>query len=82
MQTNNTPDFDSPMLRMGSVAFLAGIVIFMVYIIGFHAGTRDPMDNPAVFVVYAQNDPWMAAHIGQFAGLSLHNIEPFLWWGL
>ena len=71
MQTNNTPDFDRPMLRMGSVAFLAGIVIFMVSTIGFHAGTRDPMDNPAVFAVYAQSDPWIAAHIGQFAGLML-----------
>ena len=71
MQTNNTPDFDRPMLRMGSVAFLAGIVIFMVSTIGFHAGTRDPMDNPAVFAAYAQSDPWIAAHIGQFAGLML-----------
>jgi len=56
---------------MGSVAFLAGIVIFMVSTIGFHAGTRNPMDNPAVFAVYAQSDPWIAAHIGQFAGLML-----------
>src|SRR5215216_6102805 len=71
MQTNDTPDFDRPMLRMGSVAFLAGIVIFMVSTIGFHAGTKDPMDNPAVFAVYAQSDPWIAAHIGQFAGLML-----------
>ena len=71
MQTNNTPDFDRPMLRMGSVAFLAGIVIFMVSTIGFHAGTRDPMDNPAVFAAYAQSDPWIAAHIGQFAGIML-----------
>jgi hypothetical protein len=71
MQTNNTPDFDRPMLRMGSVAFLAGIVIFMVSTIGFHAGTMDPMDNPSVFAVYAQSDPWIAAHIGQFAGLML-----------
>ncbi|MFL6503571.1 MAG: DUF4386 family protein [Nitrososphaera sp.] len=71
MQTNTPADFDRPMLRMGSVAFLAGIVIFMVSTIGFHAGTRDPMDNPAVFAVYAQSDPWIAAHIGQFAGLML-----------
>jgi len=71
MQTNNTPDFDRPMLRMGSVAFLAGIVIFMISTIGFHAGTMDPMDNPSVFAAYAQSDPWIAAHIGQFAGLML-----------
>jgi hypothetical protein len=59
------------MLRMGSVAFLAGIVIFMVSTIGFHAGTMDPMDNPSVFAAYAQSDPWIAAHIGQFAGIML-----------
>src|SRR5919112_4071056 len=64
-------NLERPMLRMSSVAFLAGIVIFMVSTIGFHAGARDPMDNPAVFEVYAQSDPWIAAHIGQFAGLML-----------
>ncbi len=67
----NTPNLERPMLRMGSVAFLAGIVIFMVSTIGFHAGTMDPMDNPAVFAVYAQSHPWIAAHIGQFAGIML-----------
>jgi hypothetical protein len=67
----STAELERPMLRMGSVAFLAGIVIFMVSTIGFHAGTRDPMDNPAVFAAYAQSDPWIAAHIGQFAGLML-----------
>jgi hypothetical protein len=62
---------ERPMLKMGSVAFLAGIVIFMVSTIGFHAGTMDPMDNPAVFAAYAQSDTWIAAHIGQFAGIML-----------
>src|SRR5919198_4650773 len=71
MQTNNTPDFDRPMLRMGSVAFIAGVVIYMVSTVVFHAGTKDPMDNPVVFAVYAQSDPWIAAHIGQFAGVML-----------
>jgi hypothetical protein len=59
------------MLRMGSVAFLAGVVILLVSTIGFHAGTKYPMDNPVVFAVYAQSDPWIAAHIGQFAGVML-----------
>jgi hypothetical protein len=67
----STAELERPMLRMGSVAFLAGIVIFMASTIGFHAGARDPMDNPAVFAAYAQSDPWIAAHIGQFAGLLL-----------
>ena len=59
------------MLRMGSVAFLAGVVIFLVSTIVFHASSKDPMDNPVVFAVYAQSDPWIAAHIGQFAGVML-----------
>ena len=67
----NTAELERPMRRIGSVAFLAGIVIFMASTIGFHAGTRDPMDNPTVFAAYAQSDPWIAAHIGQFAGLML-----------
>ncbi|MDP9015309.1 MAG: hypothetical protein M3M87_00920 [Thermoproteota archaeon] len=54
---------ERPMRRIGSVALLAGIVIFMVYTIGFHAGARDPMDNPAVFATYAQSDTWIAAHM-------------------
>jgi hypothetical protein len=70
MQTN-TPDFDRPMLRMGSVALIAGVVIFLVSTIVFHASSEDPMDNPVVFAVYAESDPWIAAHIGQFAGIML-----------
>src|SRR5918997_3453447 len=74
----NTPTLERPMLRMGSVAFLAGLVIFMVSTIGFHAGTMDPMDNPSVFAAYAQSDPWIAAHIGQFAGIMLIYVGGFV----
>jgi hypothetical protein len=70
MQTNNTPNLQRPMLRMGSVAFLAGLVIIIVSTL-FHASSEDLMDNPVVFAVYAQSDPWIAAHIGQFAGVIL-----------
>ena len=52
MQTNNIPDFDRPMLRMGSVAFIAsGVVFLLVSTIGFHASTKEPMNNPVVFAV-------------------------------
>jgi hypothetical protein len=66
MQTN-TPNLERPMLRMGSVAFLAGIVIAIVstYI---HSDSEDLMDNPVVFAVYAEDELWIASHIGQFAG--------------
>jgi hypothetical protein len=55
---------------MGSVAFLAGMVITIVSTL-FHASSEDLMNNPVVFSVYAQSDPWIAAHIGQFAGVML-----------
>jgi hypothetical protein len=71
MQSNSTSDLERPMLRMGSVTFLAGVVILLVSTIVFHAGTKDPMDNPVVFAVYAQSDTWIAAHIGQFSGVML-----------
>jgi hypothetical protein len=52
---------------MGSVAFIAGIVIAIVstYI---HSDSEDLMDNPVVFAVYAEDDLWIASHIGQFVG--------------
>jgi hypothetical protein len=54
MQTN-TPDLERPMLRMGSVAFLAGLVVTIVSTL-FHASSEDLMDNPVVFAVYAQSN--------------------------
>ena len=71
MQTDNPPaDFERPMLRMGSVAFLAGIVITVVSTL-FHASSEDLTNHPVVFAVYAQSGTWIAAHIGQFAGVML-----------
>ena len=58
------------MLRMGSVAFIAGLVIIIVSTL-FHASSEYLMDNPVVFAVYAESDTWIAAHIGQFAGVML-----------
>ena len=66
----NTPEFERPMLRMGSVAFLAGIVITIVSTL-FHASSEDLTNHPVVFAIYAESDPWIAAHIGQFAGVML-----------
>ena len=56
MQTNNAPNLERPMLRMGSVAFLAGLVIIIMSTL-FHASSEDLMDNPVVFAVYAESDP-------------------------
>jgi hypothetical protein len=65
-----TSDLERPMLRMGAVAFLAGLVIIIVSTL-FHASSEDLMDNPVVFAVYAESNTWIAAHIGQFTGVVL-----------
>jgi hypothetical protein len=70
MQTKNTSNLQRTMLRMGSVAFLAGLVIIIVSTL-FHASSEDLMDNPVVFAAYAESNTWIAAHIGQFAGVML-----------
>jgi hypothetical protein len=58
---------------MGSVAFIAGLVIALVSTLVFHpTGTGEElMNNPFIFGVYAEDDLWIASHIGQFAGILL-----------
>jgi hypothetical protein len=69
----NTSDLERPMLRMGSISFLAGLAIAVVSTIIFHpSGTGEElMNNPFIFAVYAEDDLWIGTHIGQFAGLLL-----------
>jgi Domain of unknown function (DUF4386) len=73
MQPNNAPDLERPMLRMGSIAFLAGLAIALVSTLVFHpTGTGEElMNNPFIFGVYAEDPLWIASHIGQFAGILL-----------
>ncbi|MDQ3562420.1 MAG: DUF4386 domain-containing protein [Thermoproteota archaeon] len=73
MQTNNSSDLERPMLRMGSIAFFAGLAIAVVSTIGLHpTGTGEElMNNPFIFAVYAEDPLWIASHIGQFAGILL-----------
>jgi hypothetical protein len=52
---------------MGTVAFILGVVIFLVSTI-FHASREDPTNHLRVFAEYAQSNIWIAAHIGQLAG--------------
>ena len=65
--SQTTPQFELPLFRMGSIAFLAGLVIFVVST-EFHASREDPNNHPRVFAEYANSNPWIAAHIGQFVG--------------
>ena len=69
MHTNNILDFERPMLRMGSVAFIAGLAIAVVSTFVFHPTSENLMDNPVVFALYAEDELWIASHIGQFAGI-------------
>jgi hypothetical protein len=60
-----TPQFN--LLRMGSIAFLVGVVIVIVSTL-LHPGREDPANNPLVFMEYANSNSWVAVHIGQFVG--------------
>lgn len=62
------PQFQRSLLRIGSVALLAGAIIAIVSTI-FHASTEDPANHLLVFTTYASDDSWIAVHIGQFAGV-------------
>jgi hypothetical protein len=60
--------FQRPLLRSGSIAFLAGMIITVVST-AIHPSTEDPSNHPLVFAEYASDDSWIAIHIGQFAGV-------------
>lgn len=47
----STPLFERPMLRTGSVAFLAGLVIFFISTM-LHPSGEDPTNHPLVFTEY------------------------------
>src|SRR5919106_7036697 len=69
----STAELERPMLRMGSIAFFAGLAIAVGSTFGFHpTGTGEElMNNPFIFGVYAEDPLWIASHIGQFAGILL-----------
>jgi hypothetical protein len=61
------PQFIRPLFRIGSILFIAGMVITIVSTV-IHASTEDPSNHPLVFTIYASDDSWIAVHIGQLAG--------------
>ncbi|MDQ5859903.1 MAG: DUF4386 domain-containing protein [Thermoproteota archaeon] len=72
MQTNNSSDLERSMLRMGSIAFFAGLAIAIGSTAIHPTGTGEElMNNPFIFAVYAEDPLWIASHIGQFAGILL-----------
>lgn len=66
--TQTLPPFQRPLLRIGSIAFIAGAIILIVSTL-FHPSTEDPANQSLVFTKYANDDFWIAWHIGQFAGV-------------
>jgi hypothetical protein len=66
----STAELERPMLRMGSIAFFAGLTIAIGSTAIHPTGTGEElMNNPFIFGVYAEDDLWIASHIGQFAGI-------------
>ncbi|HZA65067.1 MAG TPA: DUF4386 family protein [Nitrososphaeraceae archaeon] len=66
--TQAQPQFQRPLLMIGSILFIAGMVIAIVST-AIHPSTEDPSNHPLVFAEYASDDSWIAVHIGQFAGV-------------
>jgi hypothetical protein len=54
-------------LRIGSIAFIVGVVIVIVSTM-VHPSREDPANHPLVFIEYANTDSWIAIHIAQFVG--------------
>jgi len=42
--------------RIGAMALPLGIILFVVSTAIFHPSREAPMDNPAIFMEYAQSD--------------------------
>jgi hypothetical protein len=57
--------------RLGAVALPIGVVLTAILEVFFHPQREDPMDNPAVFMEYANSDSWTAVHLGQYFGFLL-----------
>ena len=56
--------------RIGAVAFPLGVILLVVATV-IHPSREHPMDNPAVFMEYAQTESWIAVHFGQWVAALL-----------
>ena len=58
--------------RLGAMALPLGVILYVAVTAIFHPHREAPMDNPAVFMEYAESDSWVAIHFAQwFAALLL-----------
>ena len=58
----NILQFNRPLLRIGSIAFIVGVVIVVVSTM-LHPSREDPANHPLVFMEYANSNSWIAVHI-------------------
>jgi hypothetical protein len=65
--TQVQPQFQRSLLRIGSIALIAGIIIAIVST-AIHPSKEDPSNHRLVFAEYASDDSWVAIHIGQLVG--------------
>jgi len=56
--------------RIGAIALPLGVIL-LVASTAIHPSREAPMDNPAVFMEYAQSQGWIAIHFGQWFGILL-----------
>jgi hypothetical protein len=62
---------DAITTRLGAAALPIGVVLTAIFEVFFHPQREDPMDNPAVFMEYANSESWTAVHLGQYFGFLL-----------
>jgi hypothetical protein len=67
IQTRPQSQPQHPLLRIGSILFIAGMIIAIVSTV-IHPSIEEPSNHSIVFAEYASDDSWVAVHIGQFAG--------------
>ena len=56
--------------RLGAAALPLGVIVIAVSEY-FHPSREDPMNNPAVFMEYAQSNIWTAVHLAEYFGFLL-----------
>jgi hypothetical protein len=66
--TQTQSQLQRPLLRVGSIAFLVGVIIVIVST-AIHPSSEDPANHLLVFAEYASDDSWIAVHIGQLTGV-------------
>src|ERR671913_813173 len=54
--------------RFGAVALPLALIVFVVST-AIHPSREEPMDNPAVFMEYAQSQSWIAVHLAQWVAV-------------